>query len=92
MLRAAVNIDPSNADAHYNLGNALFDGSPTSDLSEIEAEYRAAVKINPDVPEFHFNLALALNSQGHVGEAEVEYQAAKEIDPSEYSAQTLALY
>jgi len=55
--QAAVRLDPNNAEAHYNLGNAWarFPGG----MSEAVAEFRAALRIRPDYAQARANLAAA---------------------------------
>ena len=63
------------AEAHYNLGNALYDqGKP----DEAIAEYRTAIRLKPDFAVAHYNLGLALRAQGNLVEAIAEFRKALE--------------
>ena len=48
----AVKLEPSFADAHYNLGNAL---KQTGDLKKAIESYRAPIAINPNDAEVLLN-------------------------------------
>jgi protein O-mannosyl-transferase len=76
--RAALQIRPRYAEAHYNLGNLLFANSP----SEAIAEYQAGLTANPDSAELHANLATALSRvPGRSEEAVTEYRRALLLKP-----------
>jgi tetratricopeptide (TPR) repeat protein len=57
---------PTNADAHCNLANAL---QSLNRMEEAIAHWREALRIRPDFPEVHSNLANALQSRGKFDEA-----------------------
>ena len=54
----AIEIDPKNAPAFYNLGNALY---MLNRYEDSVGAYVKALQINNDSPECHFNLASAYN-------------------------------
>jgi tetratricopeptide (TPR) repeat protein len=74
----ALEINPRDAKAHYNLGNALMQERRTA---EAVAEYRKALNIDPDYAMAHHNLAVALQQLGRIDEAVVEYRKALSINP-----------
>jgi tetratricopeptide (TPR) repeat protein len=69
----ALELDPSLADAHVNLGRLYHAaGQP----AQAEAHYRAAAQQMPDDPIAHFNLAVLLEERGRADEAIQSYQCA----------------
>ena len=68
-----------NADAHTNLGNALFQEGRTE---EALAHCRAALQINPACAEAHYNLGNILLKQGRPTEAIGQYNEALRINPA----------
>jgi superkiller protein 3 len=70
---------PSDALAHYNLGNAY---SAQGKLDEAVREYQEALRINPNLAEAHNNLGLAYSDQGKLDEAVRECQEALKINPN----------
>jgi tetratricopeptide (TPR) repeat protein len=78
--RAALEIQPGDAEAHYDVG-VLLSHIPDR-LPEAIAEFRAALGIAPGHPEAHAGLALALSdTPGQMTEAIAEYQTALRQDP-----------
>jgi len=77
-FRKALEIQPDNAEAHDNLGNALLQKGR---VDEAITEYQKALKIKPDYADAHINLGNALFQKGGVGEAITQYQRALEIKP-----------
>jgi Flp pilus assembly protein TadD len=82
--RQILAIDPAHAEAHSNLGNALY---ALGRQAEAEASYREALRLRPDFPEAHFNLGVALNALGRPAEAEVSYREALRLRPNLPEAQ-----
>ena len=79
----ALAADPSNADAHLNLGcleheRGAFDAA--------EAHYRAALALRPSDCTAHFNLGVALEDRGREEEARATYAAALACDPAHAEA------
>lgn len=75
--KEGLRINPENAPAHNNLGNAfaqkgLFAGAIR--------EYREAVKIDPDYTMAYYNLGMTLFKRGLLDEAIREYRNALKID------------
>ena len=48
-----VRLNPDDADAHYNLGNAYYD---LGQYQEAVASYKEAIRIKPDYAKAHYNL------------------------------------
>ena len=59
VTRAALQIDPAYANAHYNLGNVYKESGQPSDAS---ACYRRAIYIDPQLVEGHINLGVDFRS------------------------------
>ena len=74
----ALQINPDNAEAHYNLGNVLL---KKGSVDEAITHYQKALQINPDYAEAHNNLGNALLQKGSVDEAIAHYQKALQINP-----------
>jgi superkiller protein 3 len=90
-LRAAVRIDPNNADSHLTLGYALQQAGRQEEAVD---EFRRAVSAAPDLAEPHRALAAALHRQGKIAEAILSYQQALRVsaDASTLSDLGLAYY
>ena len=56
----AIKINPDYADAHYNLGNALF---AERKIEEAISHYKMAIKLNPDFAAAQKNLETVLRSE-----------------------------
>ena len=78
-FRAAVQHDPSLAEAHNNLGNMLNRVPPYADAI---AEYQAAIALMPDYFEAHFNLGNTLRRAGQAHQAVAVFQAAVALRPA----------
>ncbi len=77
-LRKAVEIDPSDFDAHNNLGIAL---NRLGKNKEAETSYQRALKIKPDLAQIHNNLGTTLFDAGRKQEALTCYQRAVKLNP-----------
>jgi tetratricopeptide (TPR) repeat protein len=69
----AIELDPKNAIAHGNLGNAL---SGKKQLDEAIREFRRAIELDPKSAQTHCTLAGALGDKKELDEAIREYRAA----------------
>jgi tetratricopeptide (TPR) repeat protein len=74
----ALELDPSLADAHVNLGRLHH---AADEPAQAEAHYRAAAQQMPDDPIAHFNLAVLLEERGRADEAIQAYQCALQAKP-----------
>ena len=76
--RKAVEIEPLDAQAHYNFGITLQE---LSRLEEAEASYTQAIALKPDFANAHYNLGITLNELGRLDEAEASYTQAIALKP-----------
>ena len=65
-LQKAVELSPTDAEAHNNLGNALKN---LDRLDEAESEYNRAIALKPDYAQAYFNLGNTLQKKGNPGSA-----------------------
>jgi tetratricopeptide (TPR) repeat protein len=77
-FREAVRLDPGNADAHTDLGDALH---RQGKYSEAEAASREAIRLDPALAWAHNNLGSALYGQQKYAEAEAAFREAVRLDP-----------
>jgi Flp pilus assembly protein TadD len=75
--RKALDMDPADGRAHFNLGYAL---NQTGDVREALAEYRKACDLSPDNPAAFAEFALALVQDGQVDEAIANYRKSLALD------------
>ena len=78
-LRRAIELDPSDPDAHYDLGIELLQANQ---LEAAAAEFQTTVKLTPDSAQAHSNLGIALASMGRVDDAIAHFREAIRIDPA----------
>jgi tetratricopeptide (TPR) repeat protein len=76
--RNAVALDPDFADAHCNLGAALYNDG---DRREARACFERCLELQPAHVEARFNLANLLDEEGEMGPALEHYLAALRGDP-----------
>lgn len=76
--RQAIELDPSLADAHLNLGRLLHEGG---EPATAEAHYRQALTLYPDDALAAYNLGVALQDQERPREAAAAYDQALALDP-----------
>lgn len=79
-LRDAVAEQPQRAEAHYELGNALFD---LGRVSEAREHYARAAELNPEHAAAFCNLGLCLRFLGDFDGAIAAYERALELDPDD---------
>ena len=70
--RRALDLEPSLAAAHTNLGNLLY---RRGDAAEARRAYERALDLEPDQPEARFNLANLLDEDGDTDMAVAELRA-----------------
>lgn len=76
---SVTGVNPNDALAHVNLGNALLE--IPGRMPEAISEYRRALQIYPNYAEAHNNLGAILLESGRTTEAVAEYRAAVRLDP-----------
>jgi tetratricopeptide (TPR) repeat protein len=81
--KKAVQLDPKNAEAHYDLGNNLL---AKGRFEQAIGEYEKALQINPRYAKAHGNLAVALAQQGRLDEAIKHFAGASKIEPNNIGA------
>jgi tetratricopeptide (TPR) repeat protein len=82
LLKAAINLDPSQADPHYQLGNFLLKKEKTPEaLRELET----AARLDADTSSIHFALARAYRRMGRGQEASKEMQLFDKLKAQEDS-------
>ncbi|HEX6805784.1 MAG TPA: tetratricopeptide repeat protein [Terriglobales bacterium] len=69
LLKSAVSLDPSSADAHYHLGELALKDERVADAL---LEYRKAAKLDPNNPKIHFGLSRVYRRLGRTEEASRE--------------------
>ncbi|MBM3278521.1 MAG: tetratricopeptide repeat protein [Candidatus Handelsmanbacteria bacterium] len=77
-LERAVQLDPTEAANHYNLGNLYY---AARRLEEAEAQYREAIDRGFRDPRVWANLGTALRGLGRLPEAAAAYQQAIALQP-----------
>jgi tetratricopeptide (TPR) repeat protein len=77
-LEQALRIKPDLAEAHNNLGTALYQ---TGKPEEAIEHYEQAVRIEPEYAEAHYNLGIALGQVGRIEDAIGHYEQAVRIEP-----------
>ena len=82
--RKALELQPGEAPAHYNLGLCLVQSGRTPEAIE---HYARALAISPEYPDAHNNLGGALIAMGRLDEALLQFQEAVRLDPARASAQ-----
>ena len=76
--REALGMKPDDADARYDLANALCRKGV---WDEAIGEYQAELQLKPDDPEGHNNLGVALFRKGNLNEAIGQFQEALRLKP-----------
>ena len=83
--RKAVDLDPADAKARFNLGLSL---QQAGQLDESISQYRKAVEINPENAPAYTNLGFALAQTGKQDEAIEQYEKSLSVDPRNAKAQS----
>jgi protein O-mannosyl-transferase len=79
LWRSVTDVNPDDALAHVNLGNALLE--IPGRMPDAMSEYQTALRIYPNYAEARNNLGALLLQSGRTTEAVAEYQAALRLDP-----------
>ncbi|MHB8354564.1 MAG: tetratricopeptide repeat protein, partial [Burkholderiales bacterium] len=77
-LQRATELLPDDAEAHYNLANAL---KALGRLDDAVASYHRVLKFRPDLAEAHNNLGNALKDLGRLDDAVTSYHRALRFKP-----------
>ncbi len=77
-FQQSIQIDPNNAQAHYNLGNALLQIGQRDQAIE---QFQTALRLRPDYAEAHNNLGSALLRAGRSEEAIEQYRQTVQLMP-----------
>jgi superkiller protein 3 len=77
-LTTALELEPSNAQAHVNLGS-LYLQSGQDDLAK--TEFEKALQNNPWLPEAHNNLGLVLSKANQAYQALEHFRLAADLNP-----------
>ncbi|MBT6040237.1 MAG: tetratricopeptide repeat protein, partial [Halieaceae bacterium] len=78
-----VALSPSDARAHYNLGNAY---RLANELEKAEISYHQAISLEPLSAEAHNNLGIVLQSMKRLAEAEACFSESLAINPAHFEA------
>lgn len=81
--RRALELDPTEANAHYNLGVML---GQQGQVALAEFHFRQATIHDPDHRDAWFNLAVGLRASGRLPEAIDAFGRAVELDPADHGA------
>jgi superkiller protein 3 len=82
-LKQAIQIDPTNAAAYYNLGVVYKDQRKWPDAA---SAFSDALKYDLDNPALHYELGSALFEEKKVEDAKKEFESALKLDPKLYKA------
>jgi Flp pilus assembly protein TadD len=81
--RRALDLNPKDADAHYNLGNVLVQ---QENLAEAITCFRQAVRLDPNHAAAHFNLGNAYADKGLLDRAVESYRRCLQVNPNHAEA------
>jgi superkiller protein 3 len=82
-MQAAIQVDPTNVLAHYNLGKVLEEEKKWNDAA---SEFEKAIVGDANNGNYHYDLGHACQEAGKLDQAEKELQEAVRIDPKLYKA------
>ena len=74
----AIEINPNDAEAHFNVGNTFKE---LDRLKDSEISYKKAINLKSDYLEAYNNLGTVLRELGRLEESEASYKKAIEIKP-----------
>lgn len=80
--RRALDMDPTHADAHLNLGRLVHEAGERRDLEAAEHHYRQVLALRPGDATGWFNLGVVLQDQDRTDRAMAAYRRCLEADPS----------
>jgi tetratricopeptide (TPR) repeat protein len=76
--RRVIELEPSHAHAHLNLGAILCEAGRCGEAAEL---YEKAISLGVELPLLHFNHAIALEDLGLFHRALASYDMALQLDP-----------
>ena len=79
-LRQLVDLDPTDASAHHNLGTVLL---RARHFGEAVDAFRSSLRIRPDAAETYLHLGYALNELQKNDEAEAAFRIACDLSPED---------
>jgi len=79
-LKAAIELDPKLADAHFRLGNVYADQGRSADAEEA---YKKALALKPADADILSNLGVVYYQMGRQEEAVQQFQAALKLKPDD---------
>jgi Flp pilus assembly protein TadD len=82
-MQKAAELDPTNIEAHFDLGYAL---SQQRKLPGAIGEYRRVLQLDPDAGTVHYDLGVALEQEHSLNAAIPEYRQAVRLDPNDERA------
>ncbi len=82
-FQETIRLKPDYADAHNNLGIALF---RKGQMDEAIRQFQEALRLKPDQAEAHNNLGNALGRKGQIDEAIRQFQEAIRLKPDHAEA------
>ncbi|MBI1926223.1 tetratricopeptide repeat protein [Candidatus Poribacteria bacterium] len=80
LWKRAIEINPNNANAHNNLGNAY---EAQGQYEQAIAAYQRAIDIDPNDAIAHINLGVVYTKQGQYEQAIAAYKKGIDINPSD---------
>lgn len=80
MFQQAISLNPSSANAHFELGQVL---EQRGQANEAMAEYQEAIKVDPDKSAAHTRLAALYAEQRQNERAAQEYQEVLRLNPQD---------
>jgi Flp pilus assembly protein TadD len=83
VFRKALELNPSNAKAHYNLGLVMTEEGK---LVEAERELKEAILLQPGYDQAHNNLGIVYAKQTRNEAALMEFHKAVSLNPSNNEA------
>jgi tetratricopeptide (TPR) repeat protein len=86
-LRRALQLEPSDPEAHYSMAKLYLSRSPRpQDVEKAAREAKQAVQLDPEMPPIHVILGEVAMRQGKMDEAVQRLQRALSLDPENDSA------
>ena len=83
IAKEPLHLEPEYADAHYDLGNVLYQ---QGDLEGAKEQFLAAAKFAPRRARTHTMLGVILIRQGQISQAIMRFYQALQLDPSDMQA------